>query len=119
MNKILSDDFILVTSSGKVVEKQQLLNDAPDREATYEHQEDTERNVRVWRDTAVVTSKLSKEWAEVNLIDYTLWFSDTYNRMPARWRYVFGQASLPLPKALRSRGNAIITPEHAWILSKT
>jgi hypothetical protein len=67
MNKILSDDFILVTGSGKVVEKQQLLDDARDREATYEHQEDPERNVRVWRDTAVVTSKLSKEWAEVNL----------------------------------------------------
>jgi len=32
-------------------------------------------------------------------LDYKLWFSDTYVRTPAGWRYVFGQASLPLPKA--------------------
>jgi len=31
--------------------------------------------------------------------DYKLWFSDTYVRTPVGWRYVFGQASLPLPKA--------------------
>ena len=30
--------------------------------------------------------------------DYTLWFSDTYVRSPTGWRYVFGQASLPLAK---------------------
>lgn len=27
---------------------------------------------------------------------YKLWFSDTYVRMDGRWRYAFGQASLPL-----------------------
>jgi len=100
MDKILSDDFILVTGSGKVVEKQQLLDEARNREATYEHQEDTERTVRVWRNTAVVTSKLWVKGVRGGKpIDYTLWFSDTYIRMPAGWRYVFGQASLPLPKA--------------------
>jgi hypothetical protein len=30
--------------------------------------------------------------------DKTLWFSDTYVRTPTGWRYVFGQASLALPK---------------------
>ena len=29
--------------------------------------------------------------------DYQLWFSDTYVRTPGGWRYVFAQASLPLP----------------------
>lgn len=27
-----------------------------------------------------------------------LWFSDTYIRTPAGWRYAFGQSSIPLPK---------------------
>jgi hypothetical protein len=31
--------------------------------------------------------------------DYKLWFSDTCMRTSGGWRYVFGQASLPLPKA--------------------
>jgi len=30
--------------------------------------------------------------------DYQLWFSDTYVRTAGGWRYVFGQASLPLPR---------------------
>ena len=30
--------------------------------------------------------------------DYKLWFSDTYIRAPAGWRYVFAQASSRLPK---------------------
>jgi hypothetical protein len=33
-------------------------------------------------------------------IDYKLWFSDTYVRTQAGWRYVFGQASVPLPKTV-------------------
>lgn len=31
--------------------------------------------------------------------DYKLWFRDTYVRTPGGWRYVFGQASIPLPPA--------------------
>ena len=100
MDEILADDFILVAGSGNVFSKQQLLDEAHSRETTYEHQEDTERTVRVWGNTAVVTAKLwVKGVREGKPIDYTLWFSDTYIRMLAGWRYVFGQASLPLPKA--------------------
>jgi len=33
---------------------------------------------------------------EGKAFDYKLWFSDTYVRTPTGWRYVFGQASLPL-----------------------
>jgi hypothetical protein len=100
MDKILSDDFILVTGAGKVFDKQQSLDEARNRAATYEHQEDSERTVRVWGNTAAVTAKLwVKGVREGKPIDYTLWFSDTYIRMRAGWRYAFGQASLPLPKA--------------------
>lgn len=100
MDKILADDFILVTGSGKVFNKQELLAEARSHSAKYEHQEDSERTVRVWGDTAVVTARLwVKGVSDGKPIDYTLWFSDTYVRTPAGWQYVFGQASLPLPKA--------------------
>jgi len=100
MDKILSDDFILVTGLGKVFHKQQLLDEARTRQTMYDHQEDAERTVRVWGDTAVVTAKLLVKGVRGGKpIDYTLWFSDTYVRMQAGWRYVFGQVSLPLPKA--------------------
>ena len=64
----------------------------------YEHQEDTEQAVRVFGDTAVVTALLwAKGTRDGKSFDYRLWFSDTYARTAAGWRYVFGQASLPLP----------------------
>ena len=101
MARILADDFILVIGNGAVSTKADLLKEAEDRVRIYEHQEDTEQTVRVWGDTAVVTAKLwlkgvRKDGAS---FDYTLWFSDTYVRTASGWRYVFGQASLPLPKS--------------------
>ena len=100
MDRILADDFILVTGRGKVYNKADLLKSARDKEAVYEHQEDTEQTVRVWGDTAVITALLwAKGIQERKAFDYKLWFSDTYVRMPGGWRYVFGQASLQLPKA--------------------
>jgi ketosteroid isomerase-like protein len=99
MQGILADDFILVTGSGKSYTKADLLEEARRRSMRYEHQEDTDQTVRVWSDTAVVTAKLWEKGTEDGKpFDYMLWFSDTYERTSTGWRYVFGQASLPLPK---------------------
>ena len=98
MDRILADDFVLVTGKGKTFTKADLLKSARDKDQIYEHQEDTEQTVRVWGDTAVVTALLwlkytNKDGAQ----DYKLWFSDTYVRTKTGWRYVFGQASTRLP----------------------
>lgn len=101
MAKILADDFILVIGNGAVSTKADLLKEAEDRIREYTHQEDSEQTVRVWGDTAVVTAKLWLQGTRKDgtPFDYRLWFSDTYVRTKEGWRYVFGQASLPLPKA--------------------
>lgn len=102
MDQILADDFVLVTGRGKVFNKADLLDSARKKEVTYERQDEEpgSQKVRVWRDTAVVTALLwIKSVQEGKPADYKLWFSDTYVRTPTGWRYVFGQASLPLPKA--------------------
>jgi ketosteroid isomerase-like protein len=102
MDQILADNFILVTGRGAVFSRVDLLDSARKKEATYERQDEEPgtQTVRVWGDTAVVTALL---WIKSNqagkAADYKLWFSDTYVRTPAGWRYIFGQASLPLPKA--------------------
>ena len=99
MDRLLADDFTLVLGSGKVYRKADLLEEARSKQAIYEHQEDSEQTVRAWGDTAVVTAKLwLKGTRDGKPFDYTLWFSDTYARTPTGWRYVFGQASLPLSK---------------------
>jgi ketosteroid isomerase-like protein len=98
MDRILADDFTLVTGSGKVFNKADLLEEARGDRMVYEVQRDAEQTVRVWGDTAVITALLSSKGTnDGKPFEYQLWFSDTYVRTPSGWKYVFAQASLPLP----------------------
>ena len=99
MDRILADDFVLVTGRGKTYSKADLLKEARDKTFIYEHQEDSNKKVRVWGDTAVVTALLwAKGTEEGKPFEYKLWFSDLYVRTATGWRYLFAQSSLPLPK---------------------
>ena len=98
MSRILADDFVLVNGRGQAFTKADLLKSAASKDFLYEHQEDTNQTVRVWGNTAVVTALLWLKGTNKSVpFDYKLWFSDTYVRTPAGWKYVFGQASLRLP----------------------
>lgn len=102
MDRILADDFVLVTGRGQAFTKADLLKDARDKTTVYEHQEEEpgSQTVRVWGDTAVVTALLWIKGSRAGApIDYKLWFSDTYVRTRIGWTYAFGQASIALPKA--------------------
>ncbi len=98
MDRILADDFVLVIGNGKTFTKEDLLKSAREKTVIYERQEELEQKVRVWGDTAVVTALLwIKGTSEGKTTDRKLWFSDTYVKTDKGWRYVLGQASLPLP----------------------
>jgi ketosteroid isomerase-like protein len=89
--RILADDFVLVTGNGRKQTKADLLKESSSGEITYEHQEDTDRTVRVWNDTTVVTALLWAKGAQNGKsFDYKLWFSDVYVRTPSGWRYMLG-----------------------------
>lgn len=97
MNRILADDFILVTGSGKTYTKADMLNDAKGAATNYERNDEDIQTVRVWGNTAVVTAKLwEKSTTNGQSFDRKFWFSDTYVRTSTGWKYVFGQSSLPL-----------------------
>jgi ketosteroid isomerase-like protein len=99
MERILADDFVLVTGKGTVYHKADLLDQARAADVVYEHQEELSQTVRLWGNTAVVTALLwLKGTNKGAAFDYKLWFSDTYVRTAAGWRYVFGQSSIPLPE---------------------
>lgn len=99
MAAILADDFVLVEGDGKRSTKADLVNDARSGKTHYKIQADSERTVIVSGDTGVVTALLHAKGIEDGArVDYREWFSDVYVRTPDGWRYLFGQASLPLPK---------------------
>lgn len=100
IDRIHADDMILVTGRGKVYRGAEIAEQARKGNVRYERQDEVEgtQRVRVWGDTAVVTALLWIKGADGDrAFDYKLWFSDTYVRRDGRWRYAFGQASLPLP----------------------
>jgi ketosteroid isomerase-like protein len=98
MDRILADDFVLVTGSGRRFTKSDLLAEARDGKIVYERQDDTERTVRQWGDTAVVTALLWAKGTEGGTpFEYRVWFSDTYVRLDGVWRYAYGQSGQRLP----------------------
>jgi ketosteroid isomerase-like protein len=102
MDRILTDDFVLVTGLGKVIGKAELLHEAREAKTSYERQEDSQKAVRlVGKDTAVVTALLwVKGVSGDETFDYSLWFSDIYLRTSTGWRYAFAQASMRMPSVL-------------------
>jgi uncharacterized protein (TIGR02246 family) len=98
MAKILHPEFVLILGDGAVVSRAMLLGLARNKVYTYEHQEEEPgaQKVRVFGDTAVVTSKI---WIKGTTtsgrgnLDSHQWFSDTYVRTPGGWRYAVGQAT--------------------------
>lgn len=98
MDRIMHDDFALVLGDGRSFNKADLLKLARDKTIIWERQEDSMQTVRVWGDTATVTALLWEKGSRGGKVaEKKLWFTDVYIRTPEGWKYVFGQASLPLP----------------------
>jgi ketosteroid isomerase-like protein len=100
MAGILHPEFELVLGDGRRFTREDLLRAARLRESVYARQAEDPgtQTVRVVGDTAIVTARLwSQGRGPRGPFEYRLWFSDTYVRTPEGWRYLFGQASLPLP----------------------
>ena len=104
MQRILHPDYTLVLGDGRIARTAEQLGAAREKRIVYELQDELPgtQTVRVFGDTAVVTAKLRIKGTRDGVpFDRTLWFSDTYVRTPAGWKYFFGQASLPLPDDAR------------------
>ena len=98
IDRLLPGDYILVSSTGDVQNKADLLREAREKKYIYSHQEDSHQTVRIWENTAVLTSLL---WAEGvtagKYFNVKVWFSDTYICTRLGWRYVFGQVGAHVP----------------------
>jgi ketosteroid isomerase-like protein len=94
MDRILADDFVLISSTGRTFSKDDLLAEAISGRFRYDRQDDTDRTVRIWGNTAVVTALLWAKGTENGKpFAYRTWFSDIYVRTKDGWKYVLGHAS--------------------------
>ena len=95
IDRILSNDFVLVHGGGQTFSKTDVLKQVRDKQAKYEHHEIEQgsEKVRVWRDTAVVTGTLWVKGSQNGQsVDEKMSVTETYVRTPNGWRYVSGQA---------------------------
>jgi uncharacterized protein (TIGR02246 family) len=101
MAAIQHEEMILVYGDGTTRTGEELLRDARDKRIVYERQVEDPgtQTVRMYGEhTAVVTARLwIKGIQNGKSMHFRVWFSDTYIRTRAGWRYVFGQASMPMP----------------------
>lgn len=97
MDRLLANDFVLVTGSGQAHTKADLLAEACSGRVHYDRQDDERQTVRIWGGTAVITAKLTAKGSDAGkAFGYQVWFTDTYVKTPEGWKYVFGQSSLPI-----------------------
>jgi ketosteroid isomerase-like protein len=98
VDRLLPSDYTLVSATGNVQTKADLVNEARQKKYVYTHQEDSHQTVRMWGNTAVLTALL---WAQGTTagkhFDVKVWFSDTYVCTPEGWRYVFAQVGTHVP----------------------
>lgn len=103
IDEILHPDFVLVLGDGRLETRDEQLALARSGRITFEQQDEEPGSqvVRVYGETvAIVTAKLWLKGVKDGLpFDRHVWFSDTYVKTDAGWKYAFGQASLPLPPA--------------------
>lgn len=98
IDRLLADDFVLVTGKGKVHDKAAVLESEGAVDLVYERQDDSMQVVRLFGDTAIVTALLHAKGTDKGVpFEYRLWFSDVYLCTPTGWRYSFAQSSIPLP----------------------
>ncbi len=97
IERLLPDDFALVTGRGKQVRKADLVMEARTQAAHYERQHDKQQSVRFIGEIAVISALLHVKGRERGQpVDYRLWFSDVYLCTPTGWQYSFAQSSIPL-----------------------
>lgn len=94
VGELLADDWLLVSSTGKVKTKAQLLAELALPDLEFQDNETRDVLVRIWGDTAVLTGVLHQRYRlHGELRDVTLRYSDTWTRVGDSWRQVSGHTT--------------------------
>jgi ketosteroid isomerase-like protein len=94
LDEILTDDYVLINSSGTEQRKADILREARDPEAHWDINETSGWQVRVHGDVAIVVAILHQKGVDHGRpFDSRVKFSDTYILDNGRWRNIHAHAS--------------------------
>jgi ketosteroid isomerase-like protein len=89
----LTDDYILVTSSGKMYKKSDVVADITTPDYRFELNESSDWVVRVAGDTALVIASLHQKGTDHGkAFDYRVRYTDTWIRKKGVWRNISAHA---------------------------
>jgi ketosteroid isomerase-like protein len=96
VRQLITDDFTLITSSARVYDAKQLLDDVADRSVKWKLNQTEDLHVRSYNDDcAIITATLHQQYEyQGKMHDYRVRFTDTWVKLDGRWRYAAGHASL-------------------------
>jgi ketosteroid isomerase-like protein len=100
LDQLLSDDWLLITSSGRVVTRPAFLAMVSDPNSRLEVNDSSEVTVRLHGNAAIVTAKLHERGADDGK-PYEAWlrYTDTWVLEAGSWHYVSGHACPIKPPA--------------------
>ncbi len=95
VRNLISDDFTLISSSGRVFTADDLVEDVEDRSAKWFENKTENPQVRVYNgDCAVIVADLHSRYESGGMLnDVWIRFTDTWVRSGSAWKYVSGHAS--------------------------
>lgn len=94
LDEILTDDYVLVVSSGAERGKAQILEALASPDTSWEINETHDWQVRVHGNSAIVVAMLHQKGIDHGQsFDSNVKFSDTYIRVNGKWRNVHAHAS--------------------------
>ena len=94
--KLITDDYVLVVSNGKLMDRTAFLADVADRGTKWEKNDTEQIAVRQYNgDCAILTAVLRQRYTYGGkLYDYRVRITDTWVKVDGNWRYASGQASM-------------------------
>lgn len=99
VDRMLLDDFVLITSGGRVHTKRDILSEVGSPGVRFEANASREIRVRVRGDTAVLTGVLYQKGVQDGKpFDATVRYTDTWVRDGGEWRQLSGHASRYAPQ---------------------
>lgn len=90
----MSADYTLLTSSGKIISRDQILQQMGDKSLKIEPYEPTEVVIRTFGDTAVITGRIMQKYTIGDQrVEADLRYTDVWLKTKDGWKTVTGHAS--------------------------